>query len=170
VLLVLAVALSGPSSPASLAKPAEIVDPTIIPPAAERAQVVETPTTSIAPVRTVVPPPVVPSVILDKVSLTVDSDPIGADVLIDGRRIGVTPFRGVVVKSNKPLILTVRRVGFASVDAQFRATEPILKRVALKRLLPKVVPAVKPPPPVVKKCVSAKDYNPITDGNRPICE
>jgi serine/threonine protein kinase len=169
VSLILTIALSGPRSPTTTVEKVadEIKAAVAVPPIVGAPTVAPSAGSSITPVLTIEPTP--NPLNSDRISVSVDSDPDGAEVLVDGLRIGITPFRGEVSKSNKSSILILRRVGFISSEHQFRATEPIVKRIVLKRPIPKV-PVVKSPPPVAKRCVSAKDYNPITDGNRAICD
>lgn len=67
------------------------------------------------------------------ITLTVQSEPPGADVLLNGKRLGVTPFVGTVVARASGR-LVVRRDNFQSINVTIPLDEPLAKAFSLRKI------------------------------------
>ncbi|HEY4182719.1 MAG TPA: serine/threonine-protein kinase [Kofleriaceae bacterium] len=99
---------------------------------AAEAPVVATPAV-IAKPAAVVATPSKPAVIADEVTLSVTSMPSGATVVLDGERLGVTPFTKKIARADKQSFLKVRMVGFSAQRIPVKRGGDITWRVQLKK-------------------------------------
>jgi hypothetical protein len=65
------------------------------------------------------------------VEVAIDSAPPGAQVVLDGAVLGITPYRGSVARRDRDARLTVRLPGYAERVIRVRASQPINERVTL---------------------------------------
>ncbi|HEY5949918.1 MAG TPA: protein kinase [Kofleriaceae bacterium] len=79
-------------------------------------------------------PPVTHSQPTGTVTLTVSSDPIGATVVLDGVRLGVTPFSAPVSGKQGLAWLKVRKRGFAAVKTRVSLEHDVSWEITLRHL------------------------------------
>jgi hypothetical protein len=97
----------------------------------------------------VTPPPVPPAQIDDHITIHVGSQPKGADVLIAGTKVGVTPFDGKLKRGAAVTTLVVRLAGYADFNSKIDLSgEYSNDKITLAKIEPKPdpVPETKPDP------------------------
>ena len=72
------------------------------------------------------------------VQLTLESDPSGAVVLVDGKQVGTTPLTERVVAGSPGRVYTIRRNGYEDVTAALDTARDGSRRVSLHKLPPPV--------------------------------
>jgi serine/threonine-protein kinase len=105
----------------------------------------------------------------DLISINVDSDPQGADVILGGKKIGVTPLNKKIPRAAGTSSLIIHHAGYADVTTRVDLAADFSKsKLELKKLVPpKGHPTDKgdktdrPPPPPKPKCQPAAAYNPF---------
>ncbi len=83
--------------------------------------------------RAVAPSTDVPPPLEKMVSLSVGSEPPGAEITLNGKRLGVTPWAGTVVARTTGR-LVLRRDNFQSVNVTIALDEPLSKTFSLRKL------------------------------------
>ncbi len=68
-----------------------------------------------------------------EISLTVDSQPAGAEVLLDRAVLGKTPYRGALPRADRDVVLIVRLAGYKERKLTARATAPIAETLKLEK-------------------------------------
>ncbi|MEO8704569.1 MAG: serine/threonine-protein kinase [Kofleriaceae bacterium] len=81
-----------------------------------------------------------------RVHFVIESQPPGAHVLVDGKRVGETPFETTAEQRSAPLTFTVRHHGYDPVTVVFDTVTSRTQRVKLTKLKPHA-PAVPKPKP-----------------------
>ncbi|CAN5909132.1 hypothetical protein BH11MYX2_BH11MYX2_30870 [soil metagenome] len=97
--------------------------------------VVAQPRVAAKPAAVVVAPPTA-APLATEVTLSVTSMPSGATVVLDGERLGVTPFTQKIARTDKPSFLKVRMVGYTAQRIVVKRGDDLTWRVALKKTAP----------------------------------
>ena len=85
------------------------------------------PVAAVEPTPAPVPPPVTPAT----VELSISSTPAGADVIVDGKRLGTTPYKGTLPKADGDVKVTIRKGGFMDKLVTVSASAAINQTVKL---------------------------------------
>ncbi|HET9991938.1 MAG TPA: protein kinase, partial [Kofleriaceae bacterium] len=110
--------------------------------------------------------PPAPPPIDDHITIHVGSLPKGADVLIAGTKVGVTPFDGKLKRGAAVTTLVVRMAGYADFNSKIDlAGEYSNDKITLAKLEPK--PEVKPDSPVATDRGSAEEPKPNATEPKP---
>lgn len=67
----------------------------------------------------------------DAVAVAVDSEPAGAEILRDGRVLGVTPFRGTLPRREDDVMLVIRKAGYIENVVVAHRSHSLRKHVVL---------------------------------------
>jgi serine/threonine protein kinase len=95
----------------------------------------------------VTPPPVPPAQIDDHITIHVGSQPKGADVLIAGTKVGVTPFDGKLRRGAAVTTLVVRLAGYADFNSKIDLSgEYSNDKITLAKVEPVPDPVQEPKP------------------------
>jgi serine/threonine protein kinase len=89
-----------------------------------------------APQRVVTTPPVTPPTI----EVTIDSKPVGAEIVLDNVVLGKTPYHGTLPRKDGLIALIVRLAGYTETKIDARADMPITQSVKLEKLRIRVAP------------------------------
>jgi serine/threonine-protein kinase len=146
------VAAPAASAPAAGAQPEPASPPAAGSPAAPEDRAAP-PAPVTAPRDPPAPDPGGPRDAPDTVAVTVESAPPGAQVVLDGAVLGITPYRGTVARRDREGKLVVRLAGYADKVVIARESEPIAERVTLRKLAA--------PPPAKPRTDRDRSVNPF---------
>jgi serine/threonine protein kinase len=102
------------------------------------------------------------------VTIKVGSQPRGADVLIAGDKVGVTPFEGKLKRATQTVPLVVRMVGYADFTSKIDLSDEYTNdKISLAKLAPVEKPA---PPDAAAEVEPTEDTGSATETATPVVE